>query len=211
MNRKHKTGFTIVELLIVIVVIAILAAITIIAYTGIQQRAANSRVISLASQWERTIKLYQVESQLLPNDWTCLGNSVDDFPADHSQQIGPGQCERNMILINPSPDWTSEFKIVPTAGQTVPTADLLRSNATLPSGELDMYEAGSNGYIRGIVYASIFEPARAPDSRPGAFIFYALRNQECPSGDAHRVVDDIHVCANRLTTDNYVNEIFQAD
>lgn len=38
---KQK-GFTIVELLIVIVVIAILAAITIIAYNGIQQRGRDS-------------------------------------------------------------------------------------------------------------------------------------------------------------------------
>ena len=40
-NIKSK-GFTIVELLIVIVVIAILAAITIVAYNGIQQRARGS-------------------------------------------------------------------------------------------------------------------------------------------------------------------------
>ena len=37
-TRSHTTGFTIVELLIVIVIIAILAAITIVAYSGIQQR-----------------------------------------------------------------------------------------------------------------------------------------------------------------------------
>lgn len=39
--RKH--GFTIVELLIVIVVIAILAAISVVAYNGIQQRARDSQ------------------------------------------------------------------------------------------------------------------------------------------------------------------------
>lgn len=38
-NNKQQTGFTIVELLIVIVVIGILAAITIVAYSGIQDRA----------------------------------------------------------------------------------------------------------------------------------------------------------------------------
>ena len=37
--KKTKSGFTIVELLIVIVVIGILAAITIVAYNGIQSRA----------------------------------------------------------------------------------------------------------------------------------------------------------------------------
>ncbi|MCB8045019.1 prepilin-type N-terminal cleavage/methylation domain-containing protein [Microbacterium oxydans] len=37
--KDAQRGFTIVELMIVVVVIAILAAITIVAYNGIQKRA----------------------------------------------------------------------------------------------------------------------------------------------------------------------------
>ncbi|MEO7905179.1 MAG: prepilin-type N-terminal cleavage/methylation domain-containing protein [Candidatus Saccharimonadales bacterium] len=46
MNKMR--GFTVVELLIVIVVIGILAAITIVAYRGIQQRAM---VITASLHW----------------------------------------------------------------------------------------------------------------------------------------------------------------
>lgn len=42
--QTSKSGFTIVELLIVIVVIAILAAISIVAYNGIQNRAHDTTV-----------------------------------------------------------------------------------------------------------------------------------------------------------------------
>ncbi len=55
---KNKNGFTIVELLIVVVVIAILAAITIVAYNGIQNRAKESSAQSAASQSGKKVAQY---------------------------------------------------------------------------------------------------------------------------------------------------------
>ena len=54
-------AFTIVELLIVIVVIAILATISIAAYTNIQQRAKNTAIINAASQSLKMIEAYVAE------------------------------------------------------------------------------------------------------------------------------------------------------
>ena len=45
-HRQKQRGFTIVELIVVIVVIAILAAITLVAYDGIQKRAMDAKIIS---------------------------------------------------------------------------------------------------------------------------------------------------------------------
>lgn len=42
-SLKSKKGFTIVELLIVIVVIGILATLVIVTFTGIQQKGRNSQ------------------------------------------------------------------------------------------------------------------------------------------------------------------------
>ena len=55
---SKQQAFTIVELLIVIVVIAILAAISIAAYTNIQQRAKNTAIINAASQSLKMIQSY---------------------------------------------------------------------------------------------------------------------------------------------------------
>lgn len=56
-GAQKQSGFTIVELLIVIVVIAILAAITIVAYNGIQQRAKESAVKSELASTARKIQV----------------------------------------------------------------------------------------------------------------------------------------------------------
>ena len=45
-NRGQRSGFTIVELLIVVVVIAILAAITIVSYNGITRQAQKTKIAS---------------------------------------------------------------------------------------------------------------------------------------------------------------------
>ena len=60
--QSKKSGFTIVELLIVVVVIAILAAITIVAYNGIQNRAKNSATQSTAAQISKKISLWQIDN-----------------------------------------------------------------------------------------------------------------------------------------------------
>ena len=62
----NKSGFTIVELLIVIVVIAILAAITIVAYNGIQDRATYTKYNGSIAQVKKALDLYYAENDKYP-------------------------------------------------------------------------------------------------------------------------------------------------
>jgi prepilin-type N-terminal cleavage/methylation domain-containing protein len=57
---SKQKGFTIVELLIVVVVIAILAAITIVSYNGIRERAVTSQVQSALSQANKSVNAYAI-------------------------------------------------------------------------------------------------------------------------------------------------------
>lgn len=66
-KNKQSSGFTIVELLIVIVVIGILAAITIVAYNGIQQRARDTQRKSDLSQITKALQLYKIDNASYPS------------------------------------------------------------------------------------------------------------------------------------------------
>ncbi|MGB2787284.1 MAG: prepilin-type N-terminal cleavage/methylation domain-containing protein [Candidatus Saccharimonadaceae bacterium] len=55
-------GFTIVELLIVIVVIAVLAAITIVAFNGVRDRANNAKINSDLAQIQKAIQAARINS-----------------------------------------------------------------------------------------------------------------------------------------------------
>ncbi|HEX7483861.1 MAG TPA: prepilin-type N-terminal cleavage/methylation domain-containing protein [Candidatus Saccharimonadales bacterium] len=63
-----QRGFTIVELLIVIVVIAILAAITIVAYNGIQGRAKDSTRLSDMTAIRKALELYKTANGQYPEE-----------------------------------------------------------------------------------------------------------------------------------------------
>jgi prepilin-type N-terminal cleavage/methylation domain-containing protein len=63
-GRTH--GFTIVELLIVIVVIGILAAITIVAYNGIQSRARDTQRLTDVSNIMKMLEAYKAQNGAYP-------------------------------------------------------------------------------------------------------------------------------------------------
>lgn len=66
--RLREQGFTIVELLIVIVVIGILAAISIVAYNGVQTRTHSAAVRSGLSNAKRKLEEYKVLNGKYPTD-----------------------------------------------------------------------------------------------------------------------------------------------
>jgi prepilin-type N-terminal cleavage/methylation domain-containing protein len=66
-NPSYKyRGFTIVELLVVIVIIGILASITIVSYSGVQQRAVSSALQSDLTNVANKIKMFQIDNGVYP-------------------------------------------------------------------------------------------------------------------------------------------------
>lgn len=73
-HNKSDAGFTIVELLIVIVVIGILAAITIVAYVNFQGRAVSARLQTDAENSAKQIAIDQVTNGQYPATVSMANN-----------------------------------------------------------------------------------------------------------------------------------------
>ena len=85
--KKNVSGFTIVELLIVIVVIGILAAITIVAYNGMQQKAKNTSMVASANQAIKLIKSYDALNGGFPYSGSaCVTTTCTDFSGATASQ-----------------------------------------------------------------------------------------------------------------------------
>lgn len=108
--RYKNGGFTIVELLIVIVVIGILAAITITAFNGIQERARNNQTISAVKEYIKLYRAYALDNQTYPNAASnyCLGSGYPSNLCWDNRAYTPNATVENALktyastLPNPS-------------------------------------------------------------------------------------------------------------
>lgn len=78
-KRSTASGFTIVELLIVVVIIAILAAITIAAYSGIQSRARNSAALTTANTFIKKVHTYYSLKGSYPATTTTVATTLATY------------------------------------------------------------------------------------------------------------------------------------
>jgi len=145
-QRNKESGFTIVELLVVIVIVAILATLTVSAYGGVSDRAQASKAMAVANAYVKILNMYYADHDQFPSTLggaplstgsVCLGN-VSDYPA--ADGFGNGECLYNYNDAN--------FKV--SAYQ--PFNDQLKPYATaLPNGQIARADDGSEPR-RGIRY-----------------------------------------------------------
>ena len=161
-NTKSKLraegGFTIVELLIVVVVIAILAAITIVSYNGITTRANGSAAQGSASTLQKKVETYAADSTVgnypltlaaltaSGNSWTtpvmwAAGNPAPTAAAP-AQQVQYLVCGRATTGASPVPAPTGA-NVLSATGTAVTGARIAYWNYTAATPAVAYVDLGS--------------------------------------------------------------------
>jgi prepilin-type N-terminal cleavage/methylation domain-containing protein len=77
-TQIKNRGFTLVELLIVIVIIAILTVVSLVAYNGLQNRAKTTAAASAAETVAKKAEIYNTESSGYPANLKTLMEASSD-------------------------------------------------------------------------------------------------------------------------------------
>lgn len=151
-KTQLQRGFTIVELLIVVVVIAILAAITIVAYNGINDRAKASAAASAAQQVGKKIAAYAVTNEeQYPSTLSDIG--IANGSATYQYRVSNATSPKTFCVTATTSGisaWVSNTSTTPTAGVCAGHANtgqtLVTNLITNPSFELSTTAwSGGNG------------------------------------------------------------------
>jgi len=104
-----KTGFTIVELLIVIVIIAILAAIAIVTYQGILARGRDANRVSSLDSIEKGLGLYKAVNDSYPTSVPNPGLSTWEVSTDPGF-LSSLSAQMSRIPLDPINDSTHMYR-----------------------------------------------------------------------------------------------------
>lgn len=102
-KRDRNYGFTIVELLIVIVVIAILASISIVSYNGIQNRAKTTAASTVAKSVTTKAEMAYTLTGSYPTAMTGFNSNTESAIAGSGLVLGTPDADNGTSTVQYTP------------------------------------------------------------------------------------------------------------
>jgi prepilin-type N-terminal cleavage/methylation domain-containing protein len=194
-----KRGFTIIELLIVIVVISVLASVTTLAFSSVQQKAVNVQVIAMVSQTEKALRSHREftgfplranmawnHSSITNMSGVCIAN---EWPSN------------TFMLANGAwggTDWEIKAEYCGWFGhsaQTVDEATRMLNEEISNSAARTMFASAksfkpitlsavnADSSVTQVTYRAVRYGYNNSTSNPASYLYYPVLGKTCPSPD----------------------------
>jgi prepilin-type N-terminal cleavage/methylation domain-containing protein len=172
--RSSHRGFTLIEIIVVVVVIGILAAISIVVYTGVQDRAKNTQLLSVFDAYDKALKIYYSNTGTYPESPgdinSCVGGGYTA-----TADFGENECQKRNGLPATTVRSVFDTALASVLGDEKPAVN----PATSYSGPNP--NDGSPLKVRGLLY-------NGGQNLPGSYVavmFYYMRGtHSCGRGTA---------------------------
>ncbi len=173
---KTMSGFTIVELLIVVTVMGILGAVVFVAFNGVQDGARATKVISAVDMIEKGLRMYVAEHGHYPiptdittphnNTFLCVQPTSGGWPL--ADNLSASQCS------SPSSDPdASQYAY----SQAVITALKTKLGSIPDTSDIVISDGGHS--LRGVMYTYMSGPVAELGYPQGlAYLMYYMRGEQ---------------------------------
>lgn len=143
--QRRRAGFTIIEILIVLVIIAILAAIAIPMYLGQRDRAKNATAVEGGRTITLAVLTYVAENKDEDDPWPALTDTVDK-----AFLVGAGAIAASDWPKDPFTGLEDDMRPVDGPGDTTPGRYLYREapdHATTGRHQIVVYRKGAEPFV----------------------------------------------------------------
>ena len=198
-KTKLSHGFTIVELLIVIIVISILAGVTVSAFTGVRQKAVNTQVSAAVDQVEKALRAHKeftstplranmawYHSSITNMSGVCIANN---WPTN-DYMLANGAWGGN--------DWEIKAEYCGWFGHSAQSVDEAtrmlneeisssEAKSMFPSAQsfepITIAAVNADSSVSQVTYRALRYAFNNSSTNPTSYVYYPIYGKTCPTGD----------------------------
>lgn len=193
-RTRQKLGFTLVEIVIVIVIIGVLASLSIMAWQGVQERAFNTNILNSMTAYRNAFEIYSNQEHTYPSVPStgnyCLQTSA--FTSAEVHAIDPSETLPTTITsqgVTETAYYCREITWQPQRHAGYPPLNkALASVASVPSGPENGKKQQINADSGGVFALYDSDPTDGTKTR--VTIKGMMKGRTCPGGTFQSWISD---------------------